>query len=123
MSPALNGSSVIRRFKGSNAFEIRDGITFDFYTGWPHVCNEGKIVNHLAHITFEKTESANSHPFAQNRCLFMWGAYFCMGAYKRDVVAEIKMGAYIHGVLILCRCLLSQFYGMSINPKGPVLRV
>ena len=29
-----------------------------------------------------------------------------MGAYKRDVVAVIKMGAYIHGVLILCGCLL-----------------
>ena len=28
-----------------------------------------------------------------NRCLFMWGAYFCMGAYKHDVVAVIKMGA------------------------------
>ena len=41
----------------------------------------------------------------------MWGAYFCMGAYKRDVVVVIKMGAYIHGVLILCGCLLSRFYG------------
>ena len=30
-----------------------------------------------------------------NGCLFMWGAYFHMGAYKRDVVVE--MGAYIHG--------------------------
>ena len=30
----------------------------------------------------------------------MWGAYFCMGAYKSNVVAVIKMGAYIHGVLI-----------------------
>ena len=30
----------------------------------------------------------------------MRGAYFCVGAYKRDVVAEIIMGAYIHGVLI-----------------------
>ena len=37
---------------------------------------------------------------ARNGCLFMWGAYFCMGGYKRDVVAVIKMGAYIHGVLI-----------------------
>ena len=46
-----------------------------------------------------------------NRCLFMWGAYFCMGAYKHDVVAVIKMGAYslAYGVLILCGCLLSQF--------------
>ena len=33
-----------------------------------------------------------------------------MGAYKRDVVVVIKMGAYIHGVLILCGCLLSRFY-------------
>ena len=29
----------------------------------------------------------------------MWGAYFCMGAYKCDVIVVIKMGAYIHGVL------------------------
>ena len=33
MSPTLNGSSVIRCFNHSNALEIRDGITFDFYTG------------------------------------------------------------------------------------------
>ena len=56
--------------------------------------------------TFEKAKSANSLPFARN------GAYFCMGAYKRDVVVVIKMGAYIHGVLILCGCLLSRFYGI-----------
>ena len=32
MSPALNGSSAIQRFKHSDAIKIRDGITFDFYT-------------------------------------------------------------------------------------------
>ena len=37
MSPALNGSSAIRRFEGSDVIEIRDGITFDFYTGLPHM--------------------------------------------------------------------------------------
>ena len=37
MSPALNRSSEIWRFEGSDAIEIRDGITFDFYTGLPHV--------------------------------------------------------------------------------------
>ena len=37
MSHALNGSSVIRHFEGSNAIEIRDGITFDFNTGLPHM--------------------------------------------------------------------------------------
>ena len=56
-------------------------------------------------------ESASLLPFARNGCLFMWGAYFCMGAFKRDVVVVIKMGPYIHGVLILCGCLLSRFYG------------
>ena len=37
MSPTLNGSSAIRCFKHSDAIKIRDGITFDFYTGLPHV--------------------------------------------------------------------------------------
>ena len=57
--------------------------------------------------TFEQAKSANSLPFARNGCLFMWGAYFCMDAYKHDVVVVKKMGAYIHGMLILCGCLLS----------------
>ena len=39
----------------------------------------------------------------------MWGAYFCMGAYKRDVVVVIKTGAYIHGVLILCFIPILQY--------------
>ena len=39
----------------------------------------------------------------------MWVAYFCMGAYKCDVVV-IKVDAYIHGVLGGC---LSRFYGTS----------
>ena len=63
--------------------------------------------------TFEKAESANSLLFARNGCPFMWGAYFCMGAYKCDVIVIIKIGAYIHGVLILCGCLLSRFYGIA----------
>ena len=37
MSPALNGSLAIRRFEHSDAIEIRDGITLDFYTGLPHM--------------------------------------------------------------------------------------
>ena len=54
-----------------------------------------------------KAESANSPPFARNGVPFHMGAYFCMGAYKCDVVVVIKMGAYTHGMLILCGCLLS----------------
>ena len=37
------------------------------------------------------------------------GAYFYMDAYKCNVVAVIKMGAYIHGMLILCGCILPDF--------------
>ena len=33
MSPALRGSSAIWHFEGNDAIEIRDKITFDFYTG------------------------------------------------------------------------------------------
>ena len=37
LSPALNGSSEIRRFEHAYAIEIRDGITFVFYSGLPHI--------------------------------------------------------------------------------------
>ena len=37
MSSALNGSLAIQRFEGSDAIEIHDGITFDFYTRLPHI--------------------------------------------------------------------------------------
>ena len=48
--------------------------------------------------------------------IFIWVLIFVWvlnTAYKLDVVVVIKMGAYIHGVLILCGCLLSRFYGTS----------
>ena len=45
MNPALNGSSAIRHFKHSDAIEIRDGITFDFYTGLPHI-----VISNNSHI-------------------------------------------------------------------------
>ena len=41
--------------------------------------------------------------------IFMWVACFRMGAYKHDVVVVNKVGAYIHGVLILCGCLYHDF--------------
>ena len=37
LSPALDGSSAIWRFEHSDAIEIRNGTTFDFYTGLPHI--------------------------------------------------------------------------------------
>ena len=64
---------------------------------WLLSCVDILLTRHRRKVatTFEKAESANLLPFTRNGCLFMWGAYFCMGAYKRDVVVVIKMGAYI----------------------------
>ena len=36
MSPALNGSSALERFKRGNAIDVRNGIMFDFYPGLPY---------------------------------------------------------------------------------------
>ena len=42
-----------------------------------------------------------------------------MGAYYRDVVVVIELGAYIHGVLAFNGCLLSRFYGTSTVTTAP----
>ena len=55
MSPALNGSSAIRHFEGSEVIEIHDGITFDFYTGLPHIYMSVKKI-----IEFDLTQEMSS---------------------------------------------------------------
>ena len=37
MSPTLNRKSAKQRFEGSDSIEIHNGITFNFYTGLPHM--------------------------------------------------------------------------------------
>ena len=56
MRPTLSGSSVIQRFEGNDGIEIRDGITFEFYTGLPHVltenvCSSPYSIAYYKHIT------------------------------------------------------------------------
>ena len=85
----------------------RPCLNFDFSSCVDSLPTIGGRHWRKAAAMFEKAESANSLLFAVP---FHVGAYFCMGAYKRDVVV-IKMGAYIQGVLILCGCLLSRIYG------------
>ena len=50
--------------------------------------------------TFEKAESANLPPFARQWCLFMWGAYFRMGACKRNGIV-VLYSANFRGSVIL----------------------
>ena len=72
MTPALNGSSAIRHFKGSDAIETRIGVTFDFYTGLPHmllllvlivISDQFQIFRN--HVLTQGTHSyAHSHSYA-----------------------------------------------------------
>ena len=59
MIPALNGYSAIRRFEGSDAIEIHDGITFDFYTGLPHMFLSTLLPRVHHPWTYEKVEVAS----------------------------------------------------------------
>ena len=51
----------------------------------------------------------------------MWGTYFCMGAYKRDVVVVIQMGAYIHGVLFCVSAYYPNFTIGSICIRNKIV--
>ena len=44
MSPAINGSSVIRRFEHSGAIKICNGIIFNFYTGLAQIYGDEQLV-------------------------------------------------------------------------------
>ena len=45
---------------------------------------------------FQKSNQQIHSCLCGNGCLFMWGAYICMDAYKNcDVVVVIKMSAYL----------------------------
>ena len=71
MSPALNGSSAIWRFEGSDAIEIRNEITFDFYTGLPDV-----------HFTYKSIFAIEIHAVnilnkAHTECTLLFGRYCC----------------------------------------------
>ena len=69
MNPALNGSSVLERFKCGDAIEIWNGIMFDFYPGLPHIyifllyefytflCNHALRVNNKKHFRSGNTSS------------------------------------------------------------------
>ena len=73
MSPALNGSSAIRRFEDNDAIEIRDGITFEFYTGLPH------IGTFSVKISFTISLPVNLPRLRQERELVHFHSVSCVG--------------------------------------------
>ena len=68
MSPALNGSSAIWHFEGSDAIEIRDRITFDFYTGLPQIENYKRLGNEAIDVVYVTLASFPA-PYHSYRCL------------------------------------------------------
>ena len=55
MSPALNESSMLERFKRRNAIEIRNEIMLDFYPGLPHMHNFVMVMWVMGQITHTHT--------------------------------------------------------------------
>ena len=64
--------------------------------------------------TFEKAKSANSLPFAVH---FHMGAYFCMGAYERDVVVVIKWVPISKGCLF---CVGAYYPDFTVSVMFPL---
>ena len=73
-----------------------------------------RIAKYWTEISRERTSRPKANPFPHN-CKLPED-YICLFTPHENkhpyVVAVIKMGAYIHGVLILCGCLLSRFYSI-----------
>ena len=62
MSPALNGSSVIWHFEGSDTIEIGNGITFHFYMGMPQLQrNEIHVLKHRLTSCNEISNESHAH--------------------------------------------------------------
>ena len=78
MSPTLNRSSAIRHFEGSDEIKIRDGITFDFYMGLPHMYSH--IITFSWFLQSGKTEQQHresklpylGQPFPRNPSSMLW---------------------------------------------------
>ena len=89
-----------------SSFKIRqyifDCVMTAVYIWLCHDCNY--FLDYYCYVW--KAKSANLH----GNGAFFWAAYFCMDAFKHNVVPVVKMSAYIHGVLIFCGCLLSRVH-------------
>ena len=55
MSPAFNSSPVLQHLERGNAVEIRNGITFDFYLGLPHLLSTVTLWSYCTLEIFQYT--------------------------------------------------------------------
>ena len=121
MFPTLNGSSAIRHFKHSDAIEIHNGITFDFYTVLPHIRVMCGIKIPLQDFALKMQRGR---------------AYAQEGAYLWDTTVHaytLSHTLYIYHTHTLstytththsphiphthtCTCTLPQFNEMTVNP-------
>ena len=80
MSPALNRSTALQRFKHGNTVKIRNGIMFNFYLGLPHLHSPHtalllslKITTNgikllCIHSLYAKCTSVSAINFPKNQC-------------------------------------------------------
>ena len=116
MSPALNGSSVIRRFKCSNVIEIYNGITFDFYTGLPHINTRAMMLQTRHWVTQYQALSATVG----------WpgdGAIILLTTYTQCVCVHMTISTsakYIFIVNIACQSLYSPYLDMYLSMSAHI---
>ena len=99
MSPALNGSSAIRHFKHSNAIEIHNEITFNFYMGLPRI--QRIISCFLTFSTAAETEHYWALVWPSLICcmvlLVMWALWSCDHSLFGHVALRLLMWPLLFG--------------------------
>ena len=106
MSSALNGSSAIRHFEGSDAIEIRDGITFDFYTELPHMFLQPPLE---LWRWLEGSSSLIDY-------VLTWKRSWNIAMYNRGLLKEISSVADLVMAAGICVSLLSPEW---VSPSAP----
>ena len=111
MSPTLNGSSAIRRFKHSDAIEIHDGITFDFYTGLSHIGPANahpSLIRIFSHTMYKQTErhcsSSQSTLLLVGAGTSIWTIPGHTSTLSRTVTRRLLQPSFLVGTLthVLC---------------------
>ena len=112
MSPVLNGSIALQRFKRGNTVEIHNGIMFDFYLGLSQMVKVGKNV-FVAASTFVAIETVVSLHWGCTTCT-KHVPYLCLRWQLHKFYTSLvprphpKKGGWCYMYLQTFPCVLSQ---------------
>ena len=99
MSPALSGSSAIRRFESIGVIEIRDGITFEFYTGLPHIASHfltrGTTITLVqSYHTYDHQDASCCVGYDRLSNITLWGDYETITLFSGRLIVRACINIY-----------------------------